>query len=122
MQNVFSVKDTKGSDIAPRYTKRHTMHGRRNIPRMSSERRSASFLLLVTFLASFVSVIQAQRQQDPFAINGGSILAMAGKDSVAVAVDKRFGSGPQVIQRSDMSCGCFVYCCFSISISSLHCL
>jgi hypothetical protein len=34
--------------------------------------------------------------QDPTTMNGGSILAMAGKECVAVAVDKRFGSGPQV--------------------------
>jgi 20S proteasome alpha/beta subunit len=49
---------------------------------------------VVTLLATFACIIQSQ--QDPFSINGGSILAMAGKDSVAVAVDKRFGSGPQV--------------------------
>ena len=73
------------------------MYERKNIPKVASERRFASFLLLATFLASFVSIIHAQRQQDPFAINGGSILAMAGKESVAVAVDKRFGSGPQVL-------------------------
>ena len=36
------------------------------------------FLLFISFVAT------------------GSLLAMAGKDCVAVAVDKRFGSGPQV--------------------------
>lgn len=51
--------------------------------------------LLVVFLFLLTCKILAQ-DQDPFAINGGSILAMAGKDAVAVAVDKRFGSGPQV--------------------------
>ena len=50
--------------------------------------------LVVTLLGLILSA-QAQ-EQDPFSINGGSILAMAGKNSVAVAVDKRFGSGPQV--------------------------
>jgi hypothetical protein len=35
-------------------------------------------------------------QQDPTTMNGGSILAMSGKECVAVAVDKRFGSGSQV--------------------------
>ncbi|KAL3922051.1 MAG: hypothetical protein SGILL_002416 [Bacillariaceae sp.] len=30
-------------------------------------------------------------------MNGGSMLAMAGKDCVALAVDKRFGSGPQMV-------------------------
>jgi hypothetical protein len=37
-----------------------------------------------------------QQQQDPLTMNGGSLLAMAGKQCVALAVDKRFGSGPQV--------------------------
>lgn len=54
--------------------------------------RIQTLLALLFLCAPFVSA----QQQDPFAINGGSILAMAGKDSVAVAVDKRFGSGPQV--------------------------
>ena len=62
------------------------------------------FLLLATFLACLDCMAHAQGQQDPFAINGGSILAMAGKESVAVAVDKRFGSGPQVGCRWDRSC------------------
>lgn len=31
-------------------------------------------------------------------MNGGSVLAMAGRDCVAVAVDKRFGSGPALVQ------------------------
>eukprot|EP00536_Pseudo-nitzschia_multiseries_P013943 jgi/Psemu1/68921/estExt_Genemark1.C_6340004 len=30
-------------------------------------------------------------------MNGGSLLAMAGKNCVALAVDKRFGSGPQLV-------------------------
>lgn len=33
----------------------------------------------------------------------GSILAMSGKDCVAVAVDKRFGSGPQVRFQEGMN-------------------
>lgn len=36
------------------------------------------------------------QQQDPMTMNGGSLLAMSGKECVALAVDKRFGSGPQV--------------------------
>lgn len=36
------------------------------------------------------------QQQDPTTMNGGSVLAMAGDGCVALAVDKRFGSGPQV--------------------------
>lgn len=41
--------------------------------------------------------VKAQQEQNPQTLNGGSILAMAGKGCVAVAVDKRFGSGPQTI-------------------------
>ena len=63
--------------------------------RYSAVRWTANVVWLVIFLPALILEIQAQ-QQDPFSINGGSILAMAGKDSVAIAVDKRFGSGPQV--------------------------
>lgn len=41
--------------------------------------------------------VRAQQQQDPMTMNGGSVLAMAGKDSVAVAVDKRFASANTLI-------------------------
>jgi 20S proteasome subunit beta 3 len=37
-------------------------------------------------------------QQDPLTMNGGSVLAMAGKNCVALAVDKRFGSGNSLVQ------------------------
>jgi len=40
------------------------------------------------------------QQQDPKTLNGGSIMAMAGKNCVAVAVDKRFGSGAQMVNVS----------------------
>jgi 20S proteasome alpha/beta subunit len=53
------------------------------------------YIVLLLILTS-VSLTKAQQQQDPTTLNGGSVLAMAGKDSVALAVDKRFGSGPQV--------------------------
>ena len=39
----------------------------------------------------------AQKQQDPSKLNGGSALAMAGDGCVALAVDQRFGSGPQMV-------------------------
>jgi 20S proteasome subunit beta 3 len=35
---------------------------------------------------------EAQQQSDPLRWNGGSVLAMAGKECVAVAVDRRFGN------------------------------
>jgi 20S proteasome subunit beta 3 len=41
-----------------------------------------------------------QQQQDPMTLNGGSILAMTGENCVAIAVDKRFGSGPQMVNIS----------------------
>jgi 20S proteasome subunit beta 3 len=39
----------------------------------------------------------AQQQQDPLTMNGGSLMAMAGNGCVALALDKRFGSGPQMV-------------------------
>jgi 20S proteasome subunit beta 3 len=37
------------------------------------------------------------QNQDPTSMNGGSCLAMAGNGCVALAVDKRFGTGPQMV-------------------------
>mmetsp|Transcript_27397 Transcript_27397/g.31938 ORF Transcript_27397/g.31938 Transcript_27397/m.31938 type:complete len:313 (+) Transcript_27397:93-1031(+) len=54
---------------------------------------------LIILLIANINNVNAQ-QQDPTTLNGGSILAMAGKNCVAVAVDKRFGSGPQTINVS----------------------
>jgi hypothetical protein len=90
------------------------MNERRNITRGMSQRWNMLFLLFTMFLACLDCMAHAQSQQDPFAINGGSILAMAGKESVAVAVDKRFGSGPQVGCHWDMSCGRPLSCFFLI--------
>jgi 20S proteasome alpha/beta subunit len=42
----------------------------------------------------------AQRS-DPSQFNGGSILAMAGRNSVAIAIDARFGLGMQTITTGD---------------------
>jgi 20S proteasome subunit beta 3 len=52
--------------------------------------------LIVLHSMMMIPVCDAQ-QQDPSTLNGGSVLAMAGKDCVVVAVDKRFGSGPQMV-------------------------
>ena len=43
-----------------------------------------------------ISIVVAQ-QQNPLTMNGGSVLAMAGKNCVVLAVDKRFGSGRSLI-------------------------
>jgi 20S proteasome subunit beta 3 len=45
--------------------------------------------------SQFIHVVHAQ--QDPSTMNGGSLLAMAGTDCVALAVDKRFGSGAALV-------------------------
>jgi 20S proteasome subunit beta 3 len=58
-------------------------------------RRIASSLWLHILVA--VPGIFAQGQQDPLTMNGGSVLAMAGENCVAVAVDKRFGSGSSLV-------------------------
>jgi 20S proteasome subunit beta 3 len=53
----------------------------------------------VLFLALILAprTVTAQQQQDPMTLNGGSVLAMAGKNCVAVAVDKRFGSANALV-------------------------
>lgn len=56
-----------------------------------------SSVLLFAMLNLTKRRCSAQQQQDPLTMNGGSLLAMAGKECVALAVDKRFGSGPQLI-------------------------
>ena len=48
-------------------------------------------------IALIISCCQAQQQQDPSKFNGGSILAMSGHNSVAIAIDSRFGLGFQTI-------------------------
>jgi 20S proteasome subunit beta 3 len=52
-------------------------------------------ILLILFKCNFN--LAQQQQQDPSTMNGGSCLAMAGKDCVALAIDKRFGSGSSLI-------------------------
>ena len=55
------------------------------------------------FFLLFIPVIlitTAQSQQDPIMMNGGSVLAMAGDNCIAIATDKRFGSGPQLVNIS----------------------
>lgn len=71
-------------------------------PRIQPSRRISVIRLLFAILLSSTCpslhiIVQAQQQQDPSTLNGGSILAMTGNDCVAVAVDKRFGSGPALV-------------------------
>lgn len=61
---------------------------------------SLSVILTNLILLTIVSTSNAQQPQDPTKLNGGSIMAMTGENCVAVVVDKRFGSGPQMINIS----------------------
>lgn len=54
-------------------------------------------IIIATVLSFSIASTYAQQQQDPSTMNGGSMMAMAGENCVAIAVDKRFGSGPQMI-------------------------
>ena len=68
-----------------------------SIQKMLSRGMMVLMTILIWATNSNNALVQAQQQQDPTTMNGGSILAMAGKECVAVAVDKRFGSGPQMV-------------------------
>ena len=65
-----------------------------------SKQRRVTASIIITTLISTTSIIilccNAQRQ-DPSQFNGGSILAMSGHNSVAIAIDSRFGLGFQTI-------------------------
>ena len=59
--------------------------------------KACLFLAALAF-ANDPQILQVvHAQQDPSTLNGGSLLAMAGTDCVALAVDKRFGSGPALV-------------------------
>jgi 20S proteasome subunit beta 3 len=58
------------------------------------------FVELLAFLTLRCS---AQQQQDPSTMNGGSIMAMAGRQCLAVAVDKRFASNGLLVQVAPRS-------------------
>jgi 20S proteasome subunit beta 3 len=62
-------------------------------------RLSIVFIIVVAVVEMTTSRYScyAQEQQNPLTMNGGSLLAMAGNGCVAMAVDKRFGSGPQMV-------------------------
>jgi 20S proteasome subunit beta 3 len=51
----------------------------------------------ITLLILCISPVCYSQQQDAMSMNGGSVLAMAGNGCVALAVDKRFGSGSQMV-------------------------
>lgn len=59
---------------------------------------TGALFLVACFATSF-----AQRPQDPSTLNGGSLLAMAGRECVAVAIDQRFGRGPALVNTQPRS-------------------
>ncbi|CAB9508000.1 Proteasome subunit beta type-3 [Seminavis robusta] len=62
----------------------------------ANKRRPLAWTLLI-FLSFGTRSVRSQQDQNPLTMNGGSVLAMAGKDCVALAVDKRFASGAQMV-------------------------
>ena len=58
------------------------------------------FLSLVSLVFLSPIICRAQRS-DPTQFNGGSVLAMAGRNSVAIAIDARFRLGMQTISTGD---------------------
>jgi 20S proteasome subunit beta 3 len=57
----------------------------------------SSFRVLFPLFLTLLVIPSAFCQDDPTTMNGGSCLAMAGNGCVALAVDKRLGSGPQMV-------------------------
>ncbi len=60
-------------------------------------RRVSGVILLGAVVASLSRFHVVVAQQNPLTMNGGSVLAMAGKNCVVLAVDRRFGSGRSLI-------------------------
>jgi 20S proteasome subunit beta 3 len=78
--------------------------GRRELSWISPRRYGAKFCnfsvvsgAVIILVIIFSNMILAQQQQNPLTMNGGSILAMAGRNCVVLAVDKRFGSGRSLV-------------------------
>jgi len=64
---------------------------------MNNEHWRQAIIICWMIIFGSMGFASSQEQQDPFKMNGGSVLAMAGDQCVALAVDKRFGSGPQMV-------------------------
>jgi len=56
--------------------------------------------IVIGMLICHVFRMTSAQQQDPSTLNGGSAMAMAGDECVALAVDQRFGSGMQMVNVS----------------------
>lgn len=57
--------------------------------------------IFIVLLLLFSSSCNAQQQESPLTMNGGSVLAMAGKNCVVVAMDRRIGKGPAFVTTND---------------------
>jgi hypothetical protein len=76
---------------------KHLLSQKHKMRRRLDDSAALSMLsILLLLLLTSTPTSYAQQQQDPRTLNGGSVLVMSGKGCVALAVDKRFGSGPQV--------------------------
>lgn len=62
----------------------------------TNDRHCVESSLVAVLLLLFVNW-SAPQQQDPLSVNGGNVMAMAGKSCVALAVDKRFGVGNKLV-------------------------
>ncbi|CAM9169876.1 unnamed protein product [Phaeothamnion confervicola] len=74
------------------------------VPLMNRRRRRRpGYVVIAPLLAlctSLILVILCSASNNPLEFNGGSCVAMAGKDCVALAVDKRFGSREQLVSAN----------------------
>jgi len=71
-------------------------------PWLSGRRSRASPPLKIKKIACavlflFIASVSAQQSENPLTYQGGSLLAMAGHECVALAVDKRFASGSALV-------------------------
>jgi 20S proteasome subunit beta 3 len=64
---------------------------------MMQFRRTTHFVWCLSILLVVKQKLCDAQQQDPLTMNGGSLMAMAGNECVALAVDKRFASGAQMV-------------------------
>mmetsp|Transcript_14430 Transcript_14430/g.27739 ORF Transcript_14430/g.27739 Transcript_14430/m.27739 type:complete len:580 (+) Transcript_14430:1-1740(+) len=75
----------------PRSRQQRHRHCHRQPPRI---------LLLLFVFSLLLSTHAQQSQSNPAEFNGGSILAMAGRNSIAIATDSRFGLGFQTVSAN----------------------
>jgi 20S proteasome subunit beta 3 len=76
---------------------RRRSHCSKPLPRFSSTPFILNLLAIMIILQYTPTIVNAQQQQNLMTMNGGSLLAMSGHNCVALAVDKRFGSGSQMV-------------------------